>query len=183
MAKDCATIFSSSRLGPLKLRYFDPTMSAADVPEDKGLIECLMVKCAKALLYFAGDKDSFGKDAEAAMALSLGRPVVILCPQDEKGSNRMDVFKNVHPLSRLIHFDSGVACGAMVTQKVEEATELIWRIFRNEMQYDLVDAPYYRLRERLTGSVVRLQTSDKLIRETFWNYYHGEGRTFGDSHQ
>jgi hypothetical protein len=31
---------------------------------------------------------------------------------------------------------------------------------------------FLRLRERLSGSVVRLQTSDELLRETFWNYYH-----------
>jgi hypothetical protein len=28
------------------------------------------------------------------------------------------------------------------------------------------------LKEKLTGSVVRVQTSDTLLRETFWNYYH-----------
>jgi hypothetical protein len=60
------------------LRYFDPTLSAAGGHEDKGLIECLMVKCAKLLVSCAGDKESYGKDAEAAMALSLGKPVDLL---------------------------------------------------------------------------------------------------------
>lgn len=54
MATDCETIFSDERLKALNLRYFDPTLSAAAGHEDKGLIECLMVKCAKALVYCAG---------------------------------------------------------------------------------------------------------------------------------
>ena len=29
-----------------------------------------------------------------------------------------------------------------------------------------------QLKEKLTNSVVRLQTSDDLLRETFWNYYN-----------
>ena len=29
-----------------------------------------------------------------------------------------------------------------------------------------------RLVEKLTGSTVRLQTRNSLLRETFWNYYH-----------
>lgn len=31
---------------------------------------------------------------------------------------------------------------------------------------------YLRLKEKLTGSVVRLQTNDKILSETFWNYCH-----------
>jgi hypothetical protein len=62
MATACEQIFSDSRLQRLRLRYFDPTLSAAAGHEDKGLIECLMVKCAKALVYCAGDKESYGKE-------------------------------------------------------------------------------------------------------------------------
>ena len=76
MATACETIFSDQRLKDLQLRYFDPTLSAAAGHEDKGIIECLMVKCAKVLVYCAGDRESYGKDAEAAMALSLGKPAI-----------------------------------------------------------------------------------------------------------
>lgn len=175
MARDCDFIFSQPELKRFGLRYFDPTISAAQGHEDKGLIECLMVKCSKALLYFAGTGDSFGKDAEVAMALSLGKPVIILCPADARGAQRARFFLDVHPLSRLIDFDTGVACGAIVTQDKAVATKLLERIFDNSMEYDLFHdgASYFRLKERKTSSVVRLQTSDRLLRETFWNYYHG----------
>ena len=133
-----------------------------------------MIKCAKAVLYFAGDRDSFGKDAEVAMAMSLGKPVIILCPDTPAGRQRERMFRDIHPLSRLIEFRTGVPIGAMVTTKREQAAELLARLFSNRMEYDLEQAKsYFRVKERMTGSVVRLQTSDRLIRETFFNYYHG----------
>ena len=81
MAGFCEEIFSNNRLKDFSLRYFDPTLSAASGHEDKGLIECLMVKCAKLLVYVAGERDSYGKDAEAAMALSQGKPVIFFATQ------------------------------------------------------------------------------------------------------
>ena len=61
MADTCDRIFADERLRQMNLRYFDPTLSAAGGHEDKGLIECHMVKCAKLLVYCAGDKESYGK--------------------------------------------------------------------------------------------------------------------------
>jgi hypothetical protein len=130
-----------------------------------------MVKCAKVLVYCAGDKESYGKDAEAAMALSLGKPVIFYCDKEQKSS----FYRDVHPLSRLIDFKTGVAVGAMVTDTLEEVSELLYRLFNNKMEYKLEQNKpgNLRLKEALTGSVVRLQTSDHLLRETFWNHYHG----------
>lgn len=175
MATDCGYIFSQEGLDRFHIRYFDPTMSATACHEDKGLIECLMVTCAKVTLYFAGASDSFGKDSEAAMTLSLGKPAVIVCPDTEQGREREQVFKDIHPLSRLIHFDTGVAVGAMVTRSRDVAAQLLERTFDNKMEYDLIHDGdgYFRLKERLTKSVIRLQTNSRILRETFWNYYHG----------
>ena len=61
MAETCERIFSDARLKEMNLRYFDPTLSAAGGHEDKGLIECLMVKCAKVLVYSAGEKGELWK--------------------------------------------------------------------------------------------------------------------------
>jgi hypothetical protein len=177
MAETCERIFTDTRLKEMNLRYFDPTLSAARGHEDKGLIECLMVKCAKVLVYSAGEKESYGKDAEAAMALSLGKPVIFYCDQEQ----RRRFYRDVHPLSRLIEFETGIAVGAMVTDKLEDVSDLIHRLFENRMVYYLEQpkAGFLRLKEKLTDSVVRLQTNDQLLNETFWNHYHkdrDEGR-------
>ena len=92
-----------------------------------------MVKCAKVLVYCAGEKESYGKDAEAAMALSLGKPVIFYCDQKQKSR----FYKEVHPLSRLIDFSTGVAVGAIVTDSTSEVAELLHRIFENKMEYEM----------------------------------------------
>lgn len=172
MAQNVDDIFSSAKLQDLNLRYFDPTLSAAEGHEDKGIIECLMVKCAKVLVYFAGQRDSYGKDAEAAMALSLGKPVIFYCDEEQRES----FYRDVHPLSRLIEFETGVVVGAIVASSLEEVSDLLFRIFENKMEYKLEksESGYLRLKERLTGSVVRLQTNDTMLSETFWNHYHNK---------
>jgi hypothetical protein len=172
MAEFCDAVFRDQKLTELKLRYFDPTMSAANGHEDKGLIECLMVKCAKVLIHNVGEKDSFGKAVEAAMAMSLGKPVIFFCDEEARHA----FYRDVHPLSRLITFETGVAVGAMVTDNRLHVIELLSRIFRNDMEFELTKKKddYFLLKERLTDSTIRLQTDDLLLRETFWNYYNNK---------
>jgi hypothetical protein len=170
MAEICDEIFKAPDLKEYDLRYFDPTISAANGHENKGLLECLMVKSAKILIYTAGKKESYGKDAEAAMALSLGKPVIIYCDEEQKKS----FYKEVHPLTRLINFETGVAGGAIVCSKIEEVVEILKRIFSNSMEYyiEQKEEGFYRVKEKTTNSVVRIQTNDKLLTSSFWNYYH-----------
>ena len=174
MAEFCETVFGDSALEDFKLRYFDPTLSAAAHHEDKGLIECLMVKCAKVLVLHAGDRDSYGKDAEASMALSLGKPVVIHADDED----RSRFFRDLHPLSRLINFSNGVAIGAMVATSPYQVVEILKSIFSNRVEYELSQhhPRYLVLKEKITDSIVRLQTSDGFLRETFWNHYHNDAR-------
>lgn len=176
MARACEVIFSSEKLKRYNVRYFDPTLSAANYHEDKGIIECLMVKTAKVLLYSAQHKESLGKVSEYAMAVSLGKPAIVLCPEDNRGGEIFEFYRDKHPLLRLVEFDTGVVNGAIVTKKTADVPILLERMFTNRMEYDLqiksgTDA-YYLLKERLTQSTVRVITDDKLLSETFWNNYH-----------
>ena len=174
MADFCRKVFGDSTLKELNLRYFDPTLSATEQHEDKGLIECLMVKCAKVLVLNAGGSDSFGKDAEAAMALTLGKPVIIYADQVSRGH----IFRDVHPLSRLINFENGVAIGSFVADSQGKVIELLHRIFNNDVEY-ILEQPrpqFLVLKDKCTGSDIRLQTSNGLLRETFWNHYHSDVR-------
>jgi hypothetical protein len=175
MAAACDKIFQSEVLRQYNVRYFDPTLSAANHHEDKGIIECLMVKAAKLLVYCAQHKESLGKVSEYAMALSLGKPVIILCPSDPRGQEIFEFYRDKHPLLRLAEFSTGVIHGAIVTKDPEDVITLIHRIFSNNMEYDLVRKPerrsYYLLKERITNSTVRLITDDSLLAETFWNCF------------
>ena len=174
MATFCEKVFKSERLAAYDLRYFDPTISAAESHEDKGLLECLMVKSARMLIYNTGGKDSYGKDVEAAMALCLGKPTIFFCSNEEK---RADFFSYIHPLSRLVNFKNGFAGGVIVCISENEVIEIIHRIITNNMSYSIVrktpdsECGYYLLKESLTQSVVRVQTNDELLASAFWNNY------------
>jgi len=169
----CSEVFAHADLDGMHIRYFDPTMSAADGRVDNGLIECLMVDAAKILVYHAGEQESLGKDFEAAMALSRGKPVIVYC--DDEQTERL--YRDVHPLMRLIQFDTGVAVGAMITNSVHDVGTLIARILTNKMEYWLSKTPdgSLHLSELMTSSIVRLQTHNQLLQEAFWNYYHHRG--------
>ncbi len=172
MANFCESVFAMLKERGLTLRYFDPTISAAKSHEDKGLIECLMVKSARILVYSSGDRDSYGKDAEAAMALSLGKPTIFYCPEEFKKNK---FFRDVHPLSRLVNFQTGVAGGVVVCTTDKEVADTLERIVENKMQYDLIQKEnlpgYYLLKEHFTQSVVRVQTNNTLLSTAFWNHY------------
>jgi hypothetical protein len=177
MGQVCTEIFSADALQQYNIRYFDPTLSAAQYHEDKGMIECLMVKTAKLLLYFAQHKESLGKVSEFAMALSQGKPVVVLCPDDTKGQELLRFYRESHPLMRLVDLRTGTPNGAIVCSKVRDVVILIDRILSNRMEYDLAQkddaSGYMLLKERLTGSTVRVITDDSLLTETYWNNWHG----------
>ncbi|HED05383.1 MAG TPA: hypothetical protein ENI61_01705 [Ignavibacteria bacterium] len=167
------SIFDDPFFKEHNIRYFDPTNSASENHEDKGLAECLMVNCAKILVYFAGEKDSFGKDVEAAIALSLGKPVIIFCPDTPKGQERLKIFKDIHPLTRLTTVGGGVACGALVTKKTDDVKNILCNIIKNEMQYELTnDDGLFRLKEKVTGCTYRIQTNNELLASVFWNNYN-----------
>ncbi len=109
------------------------------------------------------------------MALSLGKPVIFYCDREQK----VRFFRDIHPLSRLIDFKTGVAVGAMVSDSLDEVSQLLFRIFTNDMEYRLEQSRpgYLRLKDTITASVVRLQTNDVLLTETFWNHYHNQRST------
>lgn len=172
MATFCESVFATLKEKGIILRYFDPTISAAESHEDKGLIECLMVKSARILIYTSGKKDSYGKDAEAAMALSLGKPTIFYCSGEPQ---RKKFFRDVHPLSRLVNFQTGVAGGVVVCTTAMEVADILERIVENKMQYDLIQKDnlpgYYLLKEHSAQSVVRVQTNNTLLSTAFWNHY------------
>lgn len=180
MAKTCSEIFEHFDLQNYHLRYFDPTLSAAKSHEDKGLIECLMVRSAKILVYTSGETDSYGKDAEAAMALSSGKPVIFYCPPKADGDDtRYRIAKYIHPLTKLIDFKSGVANGAIIVKTVNDVVSILKRLINNDMEYSLQkkksDKPendgYFILIEKTSGSDVRIQSNDSILTKSFWNYF------------
>jgi len=70
-----------SKIKEQKIRFFDPTQSYHSNRIEKGLIEGLMLKRAKCLVYMVQESDTLGKDSELAATLAQGKPVIAYIPK------------------------------------------------------------------------------------------------------
>lgn len=174
MARECNKIFGDSRLKSFDVRYFDPTLSAANNHLEKGVIECIMVDNAKVVLYLAEERDTWGKIIEASRALHQGNPLIIYAPPIGKNQRRAEFFRDIHPLTRLIDMRTGVIVGAIVTKDVNHVVELLMRIFSNKMEYTLhnIEDGGICLKEILTSSIVRMETGNEDINYILGEYYN-----------
>ena len=67
----------------LGLSFFNLLWSYMEDSQQKGLLEQLMLKKAKSMVYMAGTYDSFGKDSELASMLVQGKPVIVYVAHPE----------------------------------------------------------------------------------------------------
>ena len=67
----------------------------------------------------------------------------------------------------------------MVTTSIKSVRDLLQRILTNSMKYGIkkTEQGALHLTEDITSCLVRLQTHDTLLQETFWNYYHRKKRS------
>jgi len=172
-------IFAHPAVGPLKLRYFDPTLSYANDRVTKGLIEGLMLRRARVTIYNAGDKDSLGKDCELATTLAQGKPVIVYVPSsmagvsDEKLHQRWRTFRADHPLGLQIDVRSGVAHGVLVVREVNQCAEMLRGVLLRTLEYRIVhENGNYSLYENQTESVIRVVSDDPFLTHAFWTYFH-----------
>lgn len=97
VAEKIEKIFSNEDISELRLRYFNPTISATPYERiNKGLVEALMLKRAKVTLYLAQDSDSLGKDSELASTLIQGKDVIVLVPEINI-EERINYLKSITP--------------------------------------------------------------------------------------
>lgn len=235
-------IFENKEIKDLKLRHFDPTQASCDEPVDKGLIEALMLKRAKCLIYLAQETDTLGKDSELASTLAQGKTVVAYIPEcnetffneylldlelaypdksefqrivnqlkifepslwwsnkelreifDNERETDMPLLKNTlfnaikktydnranklkyHPLSIQVNIQNGVANGLLIVRSIEDCAKLIKNIVLYDMSFDIEEKNinenrYLYLKETISGSIFRVITGDKMLTNSFWNFY------------
>jgi len=92
-----------------------------------------------------------------------------------------------HPLAIQVHLDTGVANGVLVVRKVSDCVALLKSILTNDMQFVLEekkpkrkylhlveeesDKKYLYLKEKISNSIFRFMTGDKMLTNSFWNFY------------
>lgn len=183
MAQFVREVFKNDALKRLKLRYFDyTTCYSADIVA-VGLLQGLMLKRAKALLYHAGESDSFGKDSELAAVLAQGKPAIVYVeevdpadPRYQRLEDRFEQFDQRHPLALQIALNTGVAQGIMVVRDLQKCAHLLYDVLLHNLKTKIdEESTVVRLRldESTYGSdsTIHVATRDTLLSRSFWNYY------------
>lgn len=85
---------------------------------------------------------------------------------------RAKTLKEDHPLGLQSNLISGVANGVLVARSVETCARLLSQILLNRVVFRVEDSNgYVFLREELTDCIFRVMTADKLLTNSFWNFY------------
>lgn len=177
-------VFGRADVARLNLRYFDPTQAYCPNKYDKGLVECLMIRCAKVTIYCAQRQDTMGKDSELAITLGQGKPVIVYVPEGPEYDQRARVFQSVHPLSLQVDQRTGNTNGIIVARNADQCANVLYALAKGELRTEArreeeVDplsgqrSVYWVLREAVTGnrSVIRVISGWHHLRTAFWTAY------------
>lgn len=183
-------VFGRRDIGRLNLRYFDPTQAYCPNKHDKGLVECLMIRCAKVTIYCAQRQDTMGKDSELAITLGLGKPVIVYVPYGDNDADRAAyelrarVFAEVHPLSLQVNQITGNTNGITLVRDANQCADALYAIAKNQLKVTISreveqdplsgeTSIFWVLREAVTGnnSVIRVASGWKHLRTAFWSAF------------
>ncbi|MFZ3018525.1 MAG: hypothetical protein WA056_08740 [Gallionella sp.] len=95
----------------------------------------------------------------------------------EHYDKRASVLKDTHPLGLQTNLNTGVANGVLVARRIEDCAELVQRILLNKLEFDVIDSSgeddkgYVFLKEKITKCTYRVMTGDRLLTNSFWNFY------------
>lgn len=176
-------VFNDPQIAPLKLRYFDPTLSYVDDRISKGLIEMLMLQRAAVTVYSAAAEDTLGKDSELAATLAQGKAVIVYVPSNPRivelpDGRKVDMdrraksFQIDHPLGLQINVRTGVAHGVLVVRTPQQCAQMLRKIMLRERTFRILHrGGNFLLEETETKSVLRVVSDDPFLTHAFWTYF------------
>jgi hypothetical protein len=86
---------------------------------------------------------------------------------------RAKVLKEVHPLGLQTNLNTGVANGLLVARSIEGCALLVRQILLNCMEFTIENDTDHNvlLKEMITGCTFRVMAADRLLTNSFWNFY------------
>jgi hypothetical protein len=98
--------------------------------------------------------------------------IAIQCHYD----SRALTLRDVHPLGIQVNLSNGVANGVLVVRHVHECAELVKRVVLRTLEFEVEEHniqgnSYLHLRETISRCVFRVVTGDKMLMNSFWNFY------------
>lgn len=97
---------------------------------------------------------------------------VIAAAEKAVYDKRAGTLKESHPLALQVNLDTGVANGVLVVRTIPDCAAVLRRILLGEMDFSLEEnAGMWYLREKISGCIYRVVTSDRKLNNCFWNFY------------
>lgn len=83
-----------------------------------------------------------------------------------------------HPLALQMNIHTGIANGILVVRKVKDCARLLRNILLNQMEFEIEEKynetgklTHICLKEKISGCIYRVVTTDELLTNSFWNFY------------
>jgi hypothetical protein len=94
----------------------------------------------------------------------------------KKYDDRAKTLQHRHPLGIQVNLNTGVANGVLVVRDVDHCAELVRRVMLRQLAFELEEGimdgkRYLYLKETVSQSIFRVVTGDKLLTNSFWNFY------------
>lgn len=92
---------------------------------------------------------------------------------------RASTLEEHHPLGIQVNLETGVANGVLVARTERQCADLVYDVVTRSLQFEIEEKPvdgrtYWLLKERRTGSIYRVMSGDRLLTNSFWNFYSRE---------
>ncbi|MCH8204971.1 MAG: hypothetical protein IID09_07380, partial [Candidatus Hydrogenedentes bacterium] len=97
---------------------------------------------------------------------------------------RAKIITQFHPLAMQVHLDTGVANGVLVVRTAKTCADLLYGLLRNDLTFDVKprkdrdEEVGTVLVEDISESNFRYVTHDRLLTNSFWNFYLSEEEEF-----
>jgi hypothetical protein len=96
-----------------------------------------------------------------------------------KYDKRSETLKKSHPLGIQVNLNTGVANGVLVVRSISECARLVKAIVLNKMKFSVKketrdNKSFIYLEENISKSIFRIQTGDRFLSNSFWNFYTNE---------
>jgi hypothetical protein len=172
VAEDPATILERLRF----VLYADEQLAQRLTDEELQLVsrvqDRLMAYCDKRIWRSLIDEVAISK-----LRADLDGDLAAFCrivASSEKAvyDKRAKTLKESHPLALQVNLDTGVANGVLVVRTIQECASLLRSMLLSSMDLFIEEADgMWYLKERISGCIYRVVTSDRKLNNCFWNFY------------
>lgn len=157
--------------------YFNDFLKQLSALENIGLKEIIIKHLQLLHPKLIWDEKEFPNGGKTLQSLSLAKLKRILYTKmkelyDKRANNLIES----HPLGIQVHLETGVANGVLVARNINACAQIVRSILLNKIDVyldnvNIQGSEFLVLKERVSKCIFRVESSDKLLTNSFWNFY------------